>query len=79
LQYGQSTEDAARAFEYHAASAAARTTSRGTTAFLGLRTTRWLPVFPAAVAEPEIVRLGDIEGRVIIVVLAATDEDLNPT
>jgi len=25
------------------------------------------------------VRLGDIEGRVFIVVLAATDEDLNPT
>jgi hypothetical protein len=32
--------------------------------------------FPAAVAKPEIVRLSDIEGQVIVVIPAATDEDL---
>jgi hypothetical protein len=46
--------------------------------FLGIANYHMTARCSAADVEPEIVRLGDLEGQMIVVVLAATDQDLEP-
>ena len=77
LQRWTSTRGAPRAFEYQAAAAAAASmTLFGTSPPSGFLHDHVAPGRAAGDVKPEVLRLGDVEGEVIVVLLAAPDEDL---